>query len=118
MSITVDSRVAGLPKWAQQEMERLQQNADYWEARATVGPDDSDTFAFSSPRYTSLGQEPKPLGRGERIFFHLNEDRDLRSGGMVTAYVSRSGLLEVSVDDTLIVLPRAANSIQIASERR
>ncbi len=39
-----DARLKRLPQWAQNQIERLEANVEFWRGRALVGPKESDTF--------------------------------------------------------------------------
>lgn len=94
--------VTKLPKWAQREIERLGRDVEYWKAKATAGPDNSDTFIAQHPVDTPLGDSPRirfVLPNGGRIEAHIVEDHlQVRSEGS-------SGALHV--------VPSAANSIRL-----
>lgn len=91
-----------LPKWARMDLERLEKTVEHLRDRLNVGPEDSDTFA--EPYVT-----PQPLGKGQRIRFHLSKD----GHEYVEAYVftERSGRRTVSVSANAIlqIEPRASN---------
>lgn len=112
MSQITAARLASLPKWAQAEMARLRGNVEYWRRRASVGPDDSNTFAHP------YSDAPLPLGHdttiqfvttaGLRINVHLERNR-------VSGAYDR---LDVNAGDSVLIVPRASNSIKIIPERR
>lgn len=109
-----DARLAKLPAWARDEIEHLRRDVDYWTARATAGPEDSDTFAYGDPAHARL-VDNLPLGRGERIYFVIGEGERPRT---VTAHVSAErGALYVSTsggrDEPMIVEPHASNVVTI-----
>lgn len=95
-----------LPRWAQNEIQRLTANLEWAERRLNAGPDNSDTFADP---YSE--NAVRPLGKGTVIQFGTDLGQRLR------AHYER-GLLVVSADEVLTILPRASNSIEMASERR
>lgn len=63
-----------LPKWAQQELARLEQSVEYWQGLAVVGPEGSDTFVRQG--WTrEAGQLLKPLGDSPSILFDTQSGR-------------------------------------------
>ena len=96
-----------LPKWAQAELLRLESDVDYWKARASAGPEDSDTFIHQ-------WEHPTPLGHGPVIRFQLTGDDQFRDG----IQVRRSGdAILVHGGDTLQVEPQASNALKIRNVR-
>jgi hypothetical protein len=96
-----------LPKWARDEIERLERSVEYWKTKYSVGPEDSDTFVWGGG---IGGEHDKPLGKGPNIEFHVNgSDRwehrfDVRLRGEE---------LEVMGGDGLIVAPISGNVIRV-----
>jgi len=97
-----------LPKWAQQKIERLENDLAYAKERLTAGPENSNTFA------DPYG-DPRPLGEGTAIEFHLGgaDDRHKR----IRVRITERGWLDINGGDMLIVRPNASNSIEVKSER-
>jgi len=56
-------KLENLPKWARQEIDRLERDLAYNKAKLAEGPEDSDTFA------DEYSDAPRPLGRGPTITF-------------------------------------------------
>ena len=103
-------RIAKLPKWARQEIERLEKNVAHYVAQLTAGDGDSDTFA--NPYSTAK----RPLGRGTTIEFVLGQDRFGRDKRIRVRTETRHDgtvVLDVSGGYGIVVLPRASNSIEI-----
>lgn len=104
-----DPREDRLPKWAQNHMAVLRMRAQEWMAKATEGPEDSDTFTWGQA-YEGTGQ---PLGHGTTIEFHRPD------GSYYAVHVSDEGTLLVSYNghraraDSLLVCPQSANRIRI-----
>lgn len=103
-------RLASLPKWARQEIERLQRNEEHYVAQLAAGPEDSDTFAdpYSEAR--------RPLGRGTTIQFVLGQNKyghDMKIQARLEQKSDGSMLLDINAGGLLQVFPRAANSIEI-----
>lgn len=65
-----------LPKWARDELDRLERTVDWWKAKATAGPDESDTFV---DEITMSGADPafegRPLGIQPTVRFGPRADR-------------------------------------------
>jgi hypothetical protein len=106
------ANLAKLPRWAQQEIERLTRNEAHYAAKLRAGPEDSDTFADP---YSDSAR--RPLGRGTTIEFVLGQDRfgrDKRINVRTEAQHDGTVVLDVSGSNSRIaVLPRASNSIEI-----
>lgn len=107
-------RIAKLPKWARQEIERLEKNVAHYIAQLVAGDEDSDTFA--NPHSTAK----RPLGRGTSIEFVLGQDKrghDLAIRVRTESLRDGTAMLDVSGSDGLNVLPRASNRIEITTGR-
>jgi hypothetical protein len=108
MVAPADRDYSKLPKWAQSELTKLKADVRYWKGKATVGPEDSDTFAGSN---YSDEQDAKPLGKSERIYFKLKD-------GEVEVYTDPSGeFVHVrsagGFHDALIIQPMSANAAKV-----
>lgn len=109
-----EARIASLPKWARQEIERLQRNEAAHVALLTAGPEDSDTFA------DPYGHT-RPLGRGTTIVFRLGDGDGRDSDIRIRTEVLRDGRTVLDVNGGvggLAVFPRASNSVEIGSRGR
>jgi hypothetical protein len=100
-----DPRFPRLPIWAQEEITRLERSIAWWQAQATAGPDESDTFV----QRVELEQ---PLGRRVDIAFHLGEGR-----GRILAQLIDSETVEIMgmsrKGGFLRVLPRSSNALRV-----
>lgn len=99
-----------LPKWAQQRIETLERNVDYWREKAMDGPADSDTFIR---RYIDNGRtKGQPLGKGETIVFVAEQaDTYYESRGVeVTRMQDGSISVRTIGGGRLAFLPSASNS--------
>lgn len=100
--------VSKLPKWAQQRIENLERSASEWKARATVGPEDSDTFISRWPAENST-----PLGTGPTIRMQMGpewwEYVDLRK---------QADRVYIFANQGIKILPMASNSIKVGLNRR
>ncbi|HLU31859.1 MAG TPA: hypothetical protein VK088_08850 [Acidimicrobiia bacterium] len=85
-----------LPKWAQREIEVLEQDKAYWKAKALMGPSDSNTFS----------NEGRPLGMNARVRFVLGEHLT------VDARIRR-GQVEIMASDRLAVIPHSTNVVYV-----
>ena len=104
------ANLAKLPRWAQQEIDRLKRNEEHYLKKLNAGPEDSDTFA------DPYASGKRPLGRGTLIEFVLGQNKHGRDQSVrVRTEQLRDGtvLLNVSGSDGLTVYPRASNSIEI-----
>lgn len=94
--------ITKLPKWAQNEIQRLTRDLEDARSQLRAGPEDSDTFADP---YSSA---PRPLGKGPTIDFvfgeHWGEQFQARLEGKV---------LRVNGGNSIAVLPRASNLVEI-----
>ena len=104
--------VTKLPKWAQQEIERLERDVEHFQATLSVGPDDSNTFADP---YSSA---PRPLGHGTTIEFVMTDGTRIRVRAERNSVSGAYDRIDVNGGDTIAVLPRAANSVEIQVQRR
>lgn len=92
-----------LPKWAQQEIGRLERDLESARAKLRVGPEDSDTFADAT-----LSELARPLGKGARIEFRFGDSWHER----ITAYIEDRRLV-VHGGSVLAVFPRSSNGVEI-----
>lgn len=103
-----DQRFLKLPKWAQGEIRRLNSNVEWWKAKATVGPEDSDTFLGSY-----LEDDNKPLGKGQRVVFMLDNENVIEAknidGKFVEVRASGRG------SESINAQPHASNVLKIAA---
>lgn len=90
-----------LPKWAQQEIDRLQRNVEHWKAKATAGPDTSDTWIEHHAGRT-------PLGTNVHVVFTL-------PGGHELMAYREGHELRVSGDghNAIAVVPQASNVVKV-----
>ena len=104
--------ITKLPKWAQQEIKRLNQDLAYYRSKLQVGPDDSNTFAdpYSDAR--------RPLGHDTTIEFVLTNGHKIRARLDRNSVNGLYDRLYVSGDDGIAVFPNASNSVEIQSIRR
>ena len=104
------AQLSRLPRYAQQEIERLARDLESANAKLAAGPGDSDTFA------DPYSHTPRPLGTGARIRFGAPDsgqafDVQLREGELeVTAHADRQHVMAVK--------PRVSNGVDIAFVER
>ena len=102
--------ITKLPKWAQQEITRLERSVEHWKAVASVGPEDSTVFA------DAFSAAPRPLGEDPVIQFN-------KCGmGLADIRIARaavgSNVLEISTTEgTLEVSPQSGNVIRVRAGR-
>lgn len=101
---------ARLPKWAQQEIDRLERDLDDARAKLSAGPEDSDTFADP---YSE--QARRPLGQGPTIMFKLGERNEIRCR-VEHDHRGRAYLDVNASSGRLAILPRAGNSCEMYGE--
>jgi hypothetical protein len=107
-----EAKIARLPKWAQSELDRLTKDVAYWKAKATEGPEDSDT-AVAHGGHPEVLQNLQP---GARVLFqtgagmleaHVKDGRlaircervgKLRAGGYVKVLPHSSNVILVDVE--------------------
>ena len=63
-----DTRMARLPKWAQDEIQRLENSNAYLRKKLEAGPEDSNTFVQSHTHPST------PLGESPTIRFVLSDE--------------------------------------------
>lgn len=97
------ARMARLPSWARQEIERLERTVADLENRIAVGPEDSDTFVVGYSRPDT------PLGERTTIRFNLDVDGGGRSG-----YIE-AGIQEGTWAGGRVLVVRGAESLEILS---
>lgn len=59
-------KIEALPKWAQDEIARLERKVEHWHKKATAGPEDSDVFVVN------FGAEDQPLGLARLLRFEVD----------------------------------------------
>lgn len=96
--------VTKLPKWARQEIERLERDLANANAKLSAGPEDSDTFADAYSR-----QAQRPLGKGTVVEFRFGEHWGQKFRARL-----EDGRLKVSGGNSIAVHPRASNVVEIA----
>lgn len=102
--------VTKLPKWAQQEIARLERSVEHWQGVASQGSEDSTVFA------DAYSDAPRPLGEDPVITFSpigmgIGSIRVTRSkrGSNVIEVMANEGVLEVS--------PQSSNVIRVRVNR-
>lgn len=95
-----------LPKWAQQHITNLERRVARLESAASVGPEDSDTFAAVTHELE------KPLGAGTRIRFDLPGGRQGTLRDHIDARTEDDTLVIVG-SDTFQVLPSSSNLVRV-----
>ena len=104
-----EERVDRLPKWAQARIDKLERDVAYWQAKAQVGPEESDTFVWLGRVDGSRG-----LGKGETIRFMTGPDHfdyvDVSNEG--------NGSVQVRTMGGLVMSPRAGNVIDVRNRER
>lgn len=95
-----------LPRRVQQELDRLASSMEHWKARATAGPESSDTYVRRS--YDDGGRQY--LGRGERVIFEGPR-------GSFEVHVGQKSVEVLSADgaDTIAAIPRSSNRIELVT---
>lgn len=99
-----------LPKWAQQEIRRLEADLKYYKEKMMAGPE-SNTFA------DPYSGAPRPLGTDPTILFVLGEDRREELRCRIDTDHKGRAWLEVNGGDSLIVQPQAGNAVRLRPER-
>jgi hypothetical protein len=101
-----------LPKWARDEIGRLDREVAHLRETLATGPEDSDTFA------DPYSDSPRPLGRGTAVEFQLTGDRPGQKAlAKMGADNSGRRFLEVHGGDSMIVRPVASNVVRLYLER-
>ncbi len=96
-----------LPKWAQDELTRLESDVARWKAKYEAGPADSDTFADD---YLSR----RPLGTGERIVFVIEPGKVGHSiERRIDARLVGRELEVHGYADSLAIIPSASNHVKV-----
>lgn len=112
--MTTDAeRFDRLPKWAQSEITRLKSNVNYWKAKATAGPDDSDTFVWNG-----LG-DMTPLGDSPTVAFY---PKSIQRGGIESGFHARIDGKRLRVTspgaEMVLIHPSASNSFYVEVDQR
>jgi hypothetical protein len=108
-----DPREARQPQWVRTTISQLRMRlgeAQRRIAELTDGPADSDTIA------DPYGAYPLRLPRGETVEFHLGVGRNGEPMGLRVRVIRYHGgrvVLDINANDTLLVLPRASNAIEL-----
>ena len=109
--------IESLPKWAQQEISRLNANVEYWKRLAlpvTVGESNTKVITYGVEGDISLPNSSKV----RFIMEGMGNGRDY-----IEAYVHTSDIdgepstLMVYGGDSLSIIPRASNSVDIVANR-
>lgn len=93
-----------LPKWAQQELSRLERDLEHFQAKLREGPEDSNTFA------DPYGDAPRPLGASPVIEFRVGNGRFRVA---VEADRGVFGRISVNGDQPVSIKPGASNSFEV-----
>jgi hypothetical protein len=99
--------ISKLPKWAQQEITRLRGSVEHWQRVASVGPDESNTFA------DPYSDAPRPLGAGTTIEFVMTTGRKISVALERSSVSGMYDRLYINGDDSIAVFPSAANACSI-----
>lgn len=99
---TVDSRRERLPKWAKQELTRLERDLAYAKERLAEGDEDSRVFA------DPYSDTPRPLGHDTSIEFVLGP----KWGDKINVRIDGHGI-KVAGGNRLAVIPNASNVVYI-----
>ena len=105
-------QLARLPQKVRDEITRLCRNVDYWQERATAGPDQSDTFAHRGYDQQA-GQILQPLGTGTTIVWQLDTDRDTRIEARLADGEIKIMSVARTTRDMLVIEPQASNVFKI-----
>lgn len=95
-----------LPKWAQQEMERLENSAEYHKARLRESLGDNDQVS-DTQIYMGYQEDLVGLPSGTPIRFKL-------SYGKVEVRVNEGRLEVTGVNGALSIFPHVTNVVQVA----
>ena len=91
-----------LPKWAQQEIDRLERDLVSAYEKLSIGPQDSNTFADI---YSSA---PRPLGKSPNIDFVFGEKWSQKFQARL-----EGDTLRVSGGNSIAVFPQSSNVVSI-----
>lgn len=91
-----------LPKWAQQELGRLERDLEHAQARLAEGPENSNTFA------DPYADSPRPLGEGTLIEYRFGE-----SWGEKFSVRLEGDKLYVMGGSTLSIYPQSSNTFRV-----
>jgi hypothetical protein len=99
----VNRDIATLPKWAQNEIARLESDVEHWKVKATAGPANSDTFVTNY-------KADKPLGSSPQIKFQVGENNHQCIEAKIV-----NGELRVSAPwgGSLLVVPNCSNVVSL-----
>jgi hypothetical protein len=103
--------VTKLPKWAQFEIQRLEQDNATYLARLSEGPD-SDTFA------DPYSDAKRPLGKGTIIQFDLGERFGQRINCRIDTLQNGERVLDVMGGDTVTIEPQSSNAFRVRVRER
>jgi hypothetical protein len=98
-----------LPKWAQTEVLRLENEVEFLQRKLdqVTGVADTNTFLLD-------GLNKKPLPMNSQVEFRVGD----KLQNKVSVYIRRDGFIDVNGDardgSTFVILPRAANSFYLA----
>ncbi len=101
-----------LPKWAQMEMKRLQNEVEFLKSKLNqvMG---TDTNSTDTNTFLVDGLSKKPLPKNSVIDFNVGDNLQNK----ISVYIRRDGFIDVNADardgSTFVILPRAANSFYL-----
>jgi len=106
-------KIENLPKFAQDEIRRLEREVAYWQGVASIGPENSRAFA------NPYSDAPQPLGSDPHVqFITVPGEEGTRRGKIKVCLRDRhdgSTELEVYTDEGMLVKPQSSNVITVRS---
>lgn len=111
-----DPREERLPKWAQQEIDKLRRDLKYAERKLGTGPGNSNTF--TDPH----ADVQRPLGKSPTVRFWFTEDREHNHSHYIDVRIVDDGprdpYLQVMAGHTLGITPQSSNVIRVRNTSR
>jgi 23S rRNA-/tRNA-specific pseudouridylate synthase len=102
-----------LPKWAQRYVKVLEQRVEDYEAKLAEGPENSNVFA------DPYADVPRPLGESPVIEFNVtNVTFPNGRPNWITVRYEDEHTLNINCSNTMVIHPRASNSIEVKVSQR
>lgn len=103
-----DERIQKLPRWAQQEIRRLQAHVEWWKSKALAGEDQP-----TNTWYEAAHNERRYLEDGARVLFRLRPEApgDRTNEGVIECRVSDGELrvLTSGIHEMPAMIPYSSN---------
>lgn len=106
-----------LPKWAQDEMERLRRDVTYWKAKAHEYLHAEQDPSTTDTAVRGFGLEKdRGLPIGTSVAFRLSSRTRPKDWGNFAHVQIKDGALEINTGRSMVIIPHVTNVIRIRIE--